>query len=137
MYPSGLCWLLLSFCVLSMICQIGYLPKSNSKVMMCYFMLQFIQNMIANWQQLQKDLDSLREWAEKWKMMFNHSNCEFLRRHLILNQYTIQSKEIMFNVCIFWAVPLGITSKFAAYKVNQTQIQIQIQIKEVAHRCNN
>jgi len=27
-------------------------------------------------QQLQKDLDSLGKWAEKWKMMFNHSKCE-------------------------------------------------------------
>ena len=29
--------------------------------------------------QLQKDLDSLGKWSDKWKMVFNPQKCEFLR----------------------------------------------------------
>ena len=34
----------------------------------------------------------------------------------------------MYNVCIFWAVPLGITSKFAACPVIQIQIQNEVKL---------
>ena len=49
-------------------------------------------------EQLQKDLDLLGNWADKWKMVFNHHKCEFLRitikKHPTLYKYYIQKKEI-------------------------------------------
>ena len=42
-------------------------------------------------EQLQKDLDLHGNWADKWKMVFNHHKCEFLRitnkKHPTLYKY--------------------------------------------------
>jgi len=47
---------------------------------------------------LQKDLDTLEQWAINWKMSFNLQKCEFLRvknkKHPILACYTQQNKTI-------------------------------------------
>ena len=49
-------------------------------------------------EQLQKDLDLLGNWADKWKMVFNHHKCELLRitnkKHPTLYKYYIQAKYL-------------------------------------------
>ena len=39
--------------------------------------------------QLQNDLNTLDQWANKWRMVFKHSKCEYLKIKLTLSLYTI------------------------------------------------
>ena len=64
-------------------------------LMMYYFMTPYTQQ---DCEQLQKDLDLLGNWVDKWKMVFNHHKCEFLRitnkKHPTLYKLYIKKKEI-------------------------------------------
>ena len=70
--------------------------KLNCMLMMYYFITPYTQQDCEQLQQ--KDLDLLGNWADKWKMVFNHHKCKFLRitnkKHPTLYKYYIQKKVI-------------------------------------------
>ena len=60
---------------------------------------------------LQKDLDLIQWWANKWKMCFNPNKCQlnirvFNIKHSIISQYTIYNEVVQ---CVPHVTYLGVT----------------------------
>ena len=63
---------------------------------MCYY-IHAVINSADDCHQLQNDLNTLDQWANKWRMVFNPSKCEYLKitnkTHPVSMQYHKQLKR--------------------------------------------
>ena len=63
-----------------------------------YCFIQLLIKKEEDCHKFQADLNSLKQWAKKWSIVFNPAKCEFLRvsnkSNNVLTCYCIQGKEV-------------------------------------------
>ena len=83
------------------LCYINDITSGISSAIKLYaddILIYGVLNCIDDCKMLQRDLDTLQTWAQKWNMLFNSAKCEFLRvsnkQNILSFPYTIQNTAI-------------------------------------------
>lgn len=82
------------------VCYINDMPDTISSLIYMYAddtKISRVVNMKSDWKALQKDLNSLQEWSNKWQLKFNSSKCKVMhlgndnRKH----RYSMMENEVI------------------------------------------